>query len=146
MIDTLQCIAIFCTTSFAAIAFYISVGEHPARMECGPELASFVFGPSYRRAAAIQAPLAIIATLAGVGLWYLDREIMWLVAAVLIFSVVPITFIAIMPTNRRLLDPDLDRTSPATYELLRNWARLHGVRTLLSLAATAVSMYEVFYS
>jgi len=146
VIDTLQCIAIFCTTSFAAIAFYISVGEHPARMECGPELASFVFGPSYRRAAAIQAPLAIIATLAGVGLWYLDREIMWLVAAVLIFSVVPITFIAIMPTNRRLLDPDLDRTSPATYELLRNWARLHGVRTLLSLAATAVSMYEVFYS
>jgi uncharacterized membrane protein len=146
VIDTLQCIAIFCTTSFAAIAFYISVGEHPARMECGPELASFVFGPSYRRAARLQATLAIVAALAGGALWYLERELAWAAGSVLIFSVVPITLIAIMPTNSRLLDPDLDRTSPATYELLRTWARLHGVRTLLSLAATAVFMYEVFYS
>jgi hypothetical protein len=145
MIDTLQCIALLCTTSFAAIALYISLGEHPARMECGPELASFVFGPSYRRAARIQATLALVATLAGAGLWYLEREILWLAASVLIFSVVPITLIAIMPTNRRLLDPDLDRTSPATYELLRTWARLHGVRTLLSSAATAILAYEIFW-
>jgi hypothetical protein len=145
MIDTLQCIAIFCTTSFFAIAFYISVGEHPARMECGPEVAADVFGPSYHRAARVQATLAVLATLAGGALWYLEREITWLVAAVLIFSVIPITLIAIMPTNRRLLARDLDRTSPATYELLRTWARLHGVRTLLSLAATAIFLYEVFW-
>jgi hypothetical protein len=145
MIDTLQCIAIVSTTSFAAIALYVSIGEHPARMECGPELASFVFGPSYRRAARIQATLALVATLAGAGLWYLERELAWLTASVLIFSVVPITLIAIRPTNRRLLDPDLDRTSPATYELLRIWARLHGVRTLLSIAATAILAYEVFW-
>jgi Domain of unknown function (DUF1772) len=145
MIDTLQCIALLCTTSFAATALYISLGEHPARMECGPELASFVFGPSYRRAARIQATLALVATLASAGLWYLEREILWLAASVLTFSVVPITLIAIMPTNRRLLDPDLDRTSPATYELLRTWARLHGVRTLLSSAATAILAYEIFW-
>jgi len=145
MVDTLQCIALLCTTSFAAIALYISLAEHPARMECGPELASFVFGPSYRRAARIQATLALVATLAGAGLWYLEREVLWLAASVLIFSVVPITLLVIMKTNRRLLDPDLDRTSPATYELLRTWARLHGVRTLLSIAATAIFAYEVFW-
>src|SRR5262245_19138574 len=145
MIDTLQCIALLCTTSFAAIALYISLGEHPARMECGPELASFVFGPSYRRAARIQATLALVATAAAAGLWYLEREGLWLAASVLIFLVVPITLIASRPTNNRLLAPDLDRTSPATYELLRTWARLHGVRTLLSFAAMVILAYEIFW-
>src|SRR5262245_23758575 len=145
MIDTLQCIALLCTTSFAAIALYISLGEHPARMECGPEIASFVFGPSYRRAARIQATLALVATAAAAGLWYLEREVLWLAASVLIFLVVPITLIVIGSTNHGLLDPDLVRTSPATYELLRTWARLHGVRTLLSIAATTILAYEVFW-
>src|SRR5262245_50701263 len=121
MIDTLQCIALLCTTSFAAIALYVSLGEHPARMECGPEIASFVFGPSYRRAARIQATLALVATAAAAGMWYLQREVLWLAASVLIFLVVPITLIVIRRTNNRLLSPDLDRTSPATYELLRTW-------------------------
>jgi len=145
MIDTLQCIALLCTTSFAAIALYVSLGEHPARMECGPEIASFVFGPSYRRAARIQATLALVATAAAAGMWYLQREVLWLAASVLIFLVVPITLIVIRRTNNRLLSPDLDRTSPATYELLRTWARLHGVRTLLSIAATAILAYEIFW-
>ena len=145
MIDTLQCITLLCTTSFAAIALYVSLGEHPARMECGPEIASFVFGPSYRRAARIQATLALVATAAAAGMWYLQREVLWLAASVLIFLVVPITLIVIRRTNNRLLSPDLDRTSPATYELLRTWARLHGVRTLLSIAATAILAYEIFW-
>lgn len=135
MIELLQFIAIFAATSFTAIAIYISVAEHPARMECGPELASLVFGPSYRRAARLQASLALIATAAGAALYFLVGGYSWLVGAVLIFSVVPITVLVIFPTNHKLLDPDLDRTSPATYELLRTWGRLHGVRSILSLAA-----------
>jgi Domain of unknown function (DUF1772) len=145
VIEALQFVAVLSATSFAAIALYISIGEHPARMECGPELASFVFGPSYRRAARIQVTLALAATLSGAALSYLQRDLGWLVGTVLIFVVIPVTLIAILPTNRRLLDPDLDRTSPHTYELLRTWARLHGVRTLLSVAAAVLFLIEVWW-
>lgn len=145
MIELLQFIAVLTTISFAAIAIYISVAEHPARMECGPELASLVFGPSYRRAARIQASLACIAAGAGVALWFLGRGYVWLVGAALIFSVVPITLIVILPANEKLLDPNLDRTAPATYELLRTWGRLHGVRSLLSLAAALLFLCSLIW-
>jgi hypothetical protein len=145
MIEPLQFIAIFSTLSFAAIAIYISVGEHPARMECGPELASFVFGPSYRRAAKLQASLALLGAAAGGGLYFLTDRYPWLAGAVLIFSVVPITLLFIFPTNKQLLAPDLDRTSPATYELLRTWGRLHGVRSILSLAAAILYLCTLIW-
>ncbi|PCJ47903.1 MAG: hypothetical protein COA74_10760, partial [Gammaproteobacteria bacterium] len=53
--------AVLACTLFAGAAIYINVAEHPARLECGTELAATVFGPSYRRAAAMQASLAIVA-------------------------------------------------------------------------------------
>jgi hypothetical protein len=59
----------------------------------------------------------------------------WLVGAVLLVSVVPFTLIAVMPTNARLLDVDLDRDSLEAARLLRRWGRLQCVRTALGLAA-----------
>jgi len=43
-----------------------------------------------------------------------------------------------MPTNHSLLAPGRDLASPETRVLLERWARLHAVRTVLSLAATAL--------
>lgn len=145
MLQLLQFVAVTAATSFAAIAIYINVCEHPARMECGPALASLVFGPSYRRAARLQASLALITTAAGAAVWLLGGGPVWLVGAALIFSVVPVTLIVIMPTNKKLLDRDLDRTSPATYELLRTWGRLHGVRSLLSLGAALLFLCDLIW-
>ena len=45
---------------FAGAAIYINFVEHPARLECGREHAVTEFGPSYRRAAVMQASLAAI--------------------------------------------------------------------------------------
>ncbi len=39
---------------FAGAAIYISLVEHPARLECGTSLAITEFAPSYRRAAVMQ--------------------------------------------------------------------------------------------
>jgi hypothetical protein len=52
---------------------YINLVEHPARMECGTELAVTVFGPSYRRAAVMQISLAVISFI-GSALTYLESE------------------------------------------------------------------------
>lgn len=62
-------------------------------------------------------------------------------AALLIGAVVPVTLIGIMPTNKALLAPGRDLGTAETRALLEHWARLHAVRTLLSLCATILYVY-----
>jgi uncharacterized membrane protein len=129
-------LAVLATILFTGAAIYINVAEHPARMECGTVLAVSVFGPSYRRAAVMQVILALIAMVSAISAWLLGGGVSWLVGGLLIFAVVPFTLIVIMPTNRKLLDPALDRTSNVAHDLLRRWGRLHAVRSILGLASS----------
>ncbi|HWP91979.1 MAG TPA: hypothetical protein VNN20_07270 [Thermodesulfobacteriota bacterium] len=46
-----QFLAVLTAVLFTGAAIYINLVEHPARMECETELATTVFGPSYKRAA-----------------------------------------------------------------------------------------------
>ena len=132
-----EILAILCCTGFTGAAVYINVVEHPARMRCGTELAATVFAPSYKRAAVMQASLAVLSTLAAVVCWLLGAGAM-LVGAMLIFSVIPFTLIVIMPTNKQLLNPALDRSSANTHALLVKWGKLHAVRSVLSLIASVI--------
>ncbi len=127
-----------CTALFAGAAVYISLVEHPARMECGTRLAVTEFGPSYRRATVMQASLAITAFVAAIGAWLESSRWKWLAGGILIGVVVPLTLIVIFPTNKKLLDPSLNPDSDDARRLLKRWGSLHWVRTLLSLAATVV--------
>lgn len=120
---------------FTGAAVYINLVEHPARMQCGTRLAATEFAPSYRRASVMQASLAAIGFAAATGAWLMGASSWWLVGGVLLGSVIPFTLIVIMPTNRKLLQPDLHRESELTLHLLEKWGRLHAVRSLLSLIA-----------
>ena len=100
-------LALLASTLFAGAAIYINLVEHPARLECGTALAATVFGPSYRRAAVMQASLALAASLAGLTAGLMHGQWLWYCSAALIFAVVPFTFVVIMPTNKRPLDPAL---------------------------------------
>ena len=73
----------------------------------------------------------VIATGGGAGIG-------WLVGALLIGAVVPVTFKIIMPTNQMLLQPGRDLNSPETRALLNRWGRLHLIRSGLSLVAFAL--------
>ncbi len=139
--EILEIIAILACSIFAGAAIYVTVAEHPARLACGTELAATVFGPSYKRAAVMQASLALLATLAGVAVAINGGAELWFVGACLIFIVVPFTFLGIMPTNKRLLDPERDRTSEETQVLLEKWGRLHAVRSVSSFAASILYVY-----
>ncbi len=136
MMLTYQFLAVLGATLFTGAAIYINLVEHPARMECGTALAVAAFGPSYRRATRMQVALAFLATIAGIAAWFAGASTAWLAGAVLMFAVVPFTLLAIRPTNQRLLDPAIDRTSDATRKLLHRWGRLHAVRSVLALASS----------
>ncbi len=124
MSDAVEFIAVLSCTLFTGAAIYINLVEHPARMGCGTKIAATVWAPSYKRATVMQASLAVISFLTGVVSWLLGRGILWLLGAMLIGLVVPFTFIAIMPTNRRLLAPGRDLDSSETRLLLEKWSTI----------------------
>ncbi len=137
----MEWLAVLGACLFAGAATYINVAEHPARMQLQPHDAVRQWAFSYKRATWMQAPLAVMSCLAGLGVWLLRGGGAWLFAAVLIGSVVPFTFLGIMPTNRRLLSGGLPPGSARA--LLLRWRNLHGVRTLLSLAAAGLYTWLV---
>lgn len=134
----LELVALLCTGLFAGAAIYITLVGHPARLECGTTPAIAEFGPSYRRAAVMQASLAAVGCLAGVVAWTQGSPTPVLVSGLLLGAVIPFTLIVIMPTNKRLLDPTLDRGSPEAGALLARWGRLHAVRSVVSGVAFLV--------
>jgi len=137
-------LAIFCAAVFAGAAIYVSLVEHPARMSLDTRSAAAQWAPSYQRATLMQAPLAVLSFLAGCAAWFLGGGVAWLVAALLIGGVVPCTLIVIKPTNDKILASGRDLASADTRALLERWGRLHAVRSLLSLLATVVMLWQLF--
>jgi Domain of unknown function (DUF1772) len=131
----LELIATLCAGLFAGAAVYVALVEHPARLECGVEVALREFRPSYRRAAVMQAALAAVGCLGALGAWALGRGAPALLAGLLLGAVIPFTLLVIRPTNARLLDPALGPASPDAPALLARWGRLHAVRVAASLVA-----------
>jgi hypothetical protein len=128
-------ISVLACALFAGASVYISLVEHPARMQCGVEIAATEFGPSYRRATVMQATLAAVGLLAAVAAWFAGATFWWLVGGLLLGAVIPFTLIVILPTNKQLLNPALDKHSGQTGQLLARWGRLHAVRSILSALA-----------
>jgi hypothetical protein len=141
--DAVGAVATLAAAFFAGAAVYITVVEHPARLSCGTEAAARQWAPSYKRATAMQVPLAVLATLGGVVRWLTGGGAPWLVGAALMVSVIPFTLLAIRPTNNRLLEAGRDLGSDETRRLLELWGRLHAVRSVLSVVATIVYMYAL---
>lgn len=138
-----EALATICAGLFAGAAIYITLVEHPARLECGTELAATEFGPSYRRATLMQASLAAVGLAAALVAWVQGRGMSVLLGGVLLGAVIPFTLVVILPTNTRLLDPGLDRSSPEAAVLLGRWGRLHAVRSALGALAFGVLLWHL---
>ena len=134
-------IAVLSCALFTGASVYITFIEHPARMQCGVEIAATEFAPSYRRATVMQATCAAVGLLASFAAWLGGASFWWVVAGVLLGSVIPFTLIVILPTNKQLLSPALDRGSAEAERLLARWGRLHAVRSILSGIALLLLLY-----
>jgi uncharacterized membrane protein YdcZ (DUF606 family) len=126
-------------------AVYVSLVEHPARMECGIEIAAAEFSPSYRRGTIMQVTLAALGLLSSIAAWLAGATFWWLVGGAVLGAVIPFTLIVILPTNKQLLDRTLYRPSAQTERLLARWGRLHAVRSVLSGMALLLYLYLLVF-
>jgi hypothetical protein len=94
----------------------------------------------------MQVTLAAVCLLSCVAAWLAGATFCWAVAGVLQVSVIPFTLVVILPTNKQLLSPTLDRRSAQTERLLARWGRLHAARSVLSGLALLLFLYLVIFA
>ena len=93
----------------------------------------------------MQATLAALGLLSSIVAWFAGATFWWVVAGLLLGSVIPFTLIVMLPTNKQLLSPTLDKRSAETERLLARWGVLHAVRSVLSALALLLLVYLLIF-
>jgi hypothetical protein len=134
-------LALTAAALFAGAAFYINMAEQPARLSLDDRALLTEWKPSYKRGAAMQAPLALLGFVLGLIAWWQAPHAGFLVGAIAIIAPWPWTLIGIKPVNDALLATELDQAGPHTRALIVKWGALHGVRTALGALATTAFLW-----
>jgi hypothetical protein len=121
---------------FAGAAIYVSVAEQPARLRLDDKALLQEWQPSYKRGAAMQASIAIVACVLGLVAWWQTGGLAFMIGAVLIILPWPWTLIAMMPTNKVLEALDASADNPQARPLIVKWGKMHLVRSTLGVLAT----------
>ena len=131
-------LALTAAAVFTGAAFFVNFAEQPARLLLDDAPLLTEWKHSYGRGMVMQAPLALAAFVLGAIAWWESGQWLFLLGGVLMLANWPWTLLAILPVNRRLMATEPAAATKDTRELISHWGVLHGVRTVLGLAATVV--------
>jgi hypothetical protein len=134
-------LALIAAAIFTGAALYVNAAEQPARLSLDDRALLTEWKPSYKRGAAMQAPLALVGCLLGLIAWWQTSHGGFLIGAIAIIAPWPWTLIGIKPTNDALLATEFDRAGLQTRALVVKWGALHGVRTALGALATLAFLW-----
>jgi len=128
-------LALTAAALFTGAAFYVSFAEQAARLQLDDRALLAEWKPAYKRGFLMQAPLAIIGFILGIGAWWISGRRAFVVGAVLLVANWPWTLVGIMPTNNALTSIRLEDAGPQSRDLIVKWNRLHSIRTALGALA-----------
>jgi uncharacterized membrane protein len=154
ILDHLDTIAVISGGLFAGSAFFVSFTETPALHEFGLNEHWRYFPLMYKRAGVSQPSLIAIAAAAGIAHATriegspFDRNL-WLIAGSTFLAMLPFTLICIGPTNNKIIEDNKSVKSGneskintgTKKELLNQWAVLHLVRTVATVAGFGVMVF-----
>jgi Anthrone oxygenase len=129
-------LALIAAAVFTGAAIYVNVAEQPARLSLDDRALLTEWKPSYKRGAAMQAPLALVGFVLGLIAWWQTSHPGFLAGAIAMIAPWPWTLVGIKPTNDALLATDPDKAGPQSRALIVKWGALHSVRTALGALAT----------
>jgi hypothetical protein len=138
---TFGLLALIAAAIFGGAALYVNVVEQPARLSLDDRALLAEWKPSYKRGAAMQAPLALVGFLLGMLAWWQTSHSGFLIGAIAMIAPRPWTLIVIKPANDRLLATDPEKAGPQTRALIVKWGAFHGVRTALGALATVAFLW-----
>lgn len=134
-------LALMAAAIFFGAAIYVNVAEQPARLTLEDRALLTEWKPSYKRGAAMQAPLALLGFVLGMIAWWQSSHPGFLIGAIAMIAPWPWTLLGIKPTNDALLATDPERAGPQSRALIIRWGGLHAARTALGAIASLALLW-----
>jgi hypothetical protein len=134
-------LALIAAALFTGAAVYVNVAEQPARLALDDRASLAEWKAAYHRGFAMQGPLALIGFSLGLIAARAEMDWRWVVGAFMLLSNWPFTLIAILPTNKLLMEIPPQNAGPKSRELIKKWGGLHAVRSGLGAIATVLFLW-----
>ena len=128
-------LALIVAAVYSGAAIFVSLIEQPARFGLDDRALLAEWKPSYKRGAAMQAPLGLAGFVLGLVAWWQTRDFFFLAGGIAMLANWPWTILVIYPVNKILMATESEQADAQTRALIAKWGRLHAVRTALGFIA-----------